>query len=426
MRTLSAAVFAIALSVVACGGDDNAPTQSPSPSATASATASPLPTVSPTRAPSPTASPVPLPLLGDVDSDARIVYVADPSASAENGYARDIGELWLSDVAGAHVARLTPAGVQARFVGLIGDPTTGPGYAYYLSDISDDSVTINRIHFPVGSPEHVLTFTPWEGRFAGAALSPDQSSIAYTDRYGLQLLDLRTYHVTTLAHGGDHDACLNPMPGSIGACLAFSDPIWSPDGSRIVVHQTFYEGGQITIVDPSSPGAKPTDAGGCCGGEWSPDGDAICSWGGYDAPTGLYISRAPDWKTETYTGDFAVLYPASPTKGVDSCSWLDSGRLALGIYLSGSYPDPSYSYTTIFDVSSSQATDIGPLPIGELCCWRQDFAVRDAGLILGQYILQTADPNVSVPSQPEAIDITTGQAYSTLEEGDWIVAVVTP
>ncbi len=128
--------------------------------------------------------------------------MASPSASAENGYAWDVGELWLSDVAGAHAARLTPAGVQARFVGLIGDPTTGQGYAYCLSNISDESATIYRIHFPGGSPERVLTFTPWEGRFASAALSPDQSSIAYADRYGLQLLDLQSYHVVTLAQGG--------------------------------------------------------------------------------------------------------------------------------------------------------------------------------------------------------------------------------
>jgi hypothetical protein len=216
------------------------------------------------------------------------------------------------------------------------------------------------------------------------------------------------------------------MPGgSIGACLAFSDPVWSPDGSRIEIHQTFYEGGKIAIVDPASPGVKPTDAGGCCGGEWSPDGDAICSWGGYDAATGLYISRAPDWDTATYTGDFAVLYPTSPTKGVDSCSWIDSDTLALGISSSGGYPDPNYSYATMVELSSDTATNIGPLPVGEECCNRQVYAVRDVGLVLSQY-LQNSAPNVNTPSQPEAIDVATGQTYSLLQAGDWIVAVVTP
>ena len=307
---------------------------------------------------------------------------------------------------------------------MTGDPLSGTGTVYYVAGISDDAAAIYRIRFPAGAPEHVLDFTPWDARFATASLSPDGRYVAYTDRYGLQRLDLQTYDELMLAKGGDHDGCLNPTPGRIGGCLAFQQPVWSPNGSLITVDERFYEGGQIAVVDPSSPGADPIKAGGSSGGNWSPDSSAVCSWGIYDGPTGLSVNTAPGFVTQTFLAEFNGTPTNESWFSVYECSWLGDHKVVVAIR-NYSSPTLGYSYAEIVDTADGSVAKLTNDTPGARCCDRV-FADPDDGLVFAQYALSTASPSVSTPSQPEAIDVTTGQAYSTLVAGDWIVAVVTP
>ncbi len=444
MRTLSAAVIAIAISVVACGGD-NTPTTSPTPGATATvspsttstastlktATATPpsrLPSDTPTAPPSPTPSPTPVvtevpgPSL-DISSPSRIIYTSARSIDGSTS-----GPLRIADLAG-HSAPLSPDDVSASFVGLIGDPLTVPATVYYIAGATDDSAIIYRRQLPDGTAERIAHISPWFSRTATGDLSPDGRYIAYTDQYGIEILDLQTQEFRlAAASGGDKDKCNNPVPGQpggLGACTAFNSPQWSPNGKLLSVAKGYYEGGDHWVFDPFTPGSSPIPAGHCCGGQWSPTSDAVCSWGDYGGYTPLFVTRGPSWIEETH-GQTSDDYQDPDRLQVEGCSWLDDHRVAVVVIPNTSYPTPPSSWTEIIDLTTDARIQIGAKSLGEQCCGRTVYTVPDAGLVLAQYFISNANSNTSEPTKPAAIDVATGQAYSLLQPGDWIVTVVTP
>ncbi len=432
MRTLSAAIIALALSVVACGGDNNTATPSPSLAASPTTSATPppsaTPTLEPTQAPTPyptldltaapTPTPVPTPVPGpplNLDSPTRIVYAAGSGA----GYQPTWGELWIADLAG-HTMRLTPEGAVANFVGLSGDPLSGPAVVYYVADATDDNATLYGRQLPDGQPQEVAHIRPWFSTNATGALSPDGRYIAYTDRYGIELLDLQTGQFQLIAAGGDRDKCFNPQPGdTLGVCSGFSNPAWSPEGSWLTATETFYESAAQVVIDPFSPGSL--HAAGTYGGRWSPEGSSVCTSSDQEGGgLGLHISGAPDWQVHAYLADYTD--QAGGPAYVGSCSWLDSHQLAIGLTAGNS---PSYTFAALFDTTTGSVTRLSDNPPAEQCCWRNVIAAPDDGIIFTQYFLPNSNPNTTTPSQPEAIDVATGEKYSTLQQGDWIVAVVT-
>ena len=274
------------------------------------------------------------------------------------------GPLWISEIAGSRTLALTPNGVSASFAGMTGDPLNGTGTVYYVTDISDDAAAIYRIRFPAGAPEHVLDFTPWDARFATASLSPDGRYVAYTDRYGLQRLDLQTYGVLQLAAG-------NPDPNcDARSCLTFSRPAWSPDGSLITASETFYEKvAKQVVIDPFSPGSDPIKIGTFCG-DWSADSKSICTTSDLEGGgSGLHVASKPDWTIAVYLATFKDPVGGAAAS-VDSCSWLTPTTLAISLASSGNYPNPDYTYTAVFDLARGAVTRLDGNPPGEQCCFR--------------------------------------------------------
>jgi hypothetical protein len=418
MRLLLPAVIGLALSVAACGGGDNGATPSPSPSATAS----PSPTVSPTPSPSPLPTPVPLATLPPSDSSASLIFTRGSTQDNSSPSAvTDIGEIWASDIGGNDAQRLTPEGSRARFVGLAGDPLTGSGYVYYIADMTSDSATIYRLHFPGGAQERVLSFHPWTEGWAFAALSPSGSRIAFSDAYGLELLDLATYRVDRVVSGGDPGRCGTPG-GGIGACTAFQELRWSPDGSLIAASEIFWESGQTIVV---APGGEPFVAGNGWGDAWSPGSDAVCSWGQFAAPSALYVARAPDWTKQPYLAEFEVPVSGNPSQSVSGCFWLDAQTVAVQIANWAIYPDANSTYVGLISTADGSLKRLTP-DEKPLCC--SSGIVGGPGLpcVFRNYILPTTHTGTNVPGQPQAIDPASGDIYGVLQTGDWIVAVVTP
>jgi hypothetical protein len=409
MRKL-VAVLVVSLAFVACGGGSSMSTTLPSSSAKTAATdvpTTPTPTPIPPTTPSPAPTPVAPPPLGFVDSPARIVFQRSSKTTA-----LDIGELWISDLGGTDVRRLTPEGVSARFVGLMGDPLSGVAYLYYVAAMTDESATIYRRRFPAGDPEEVLTFAPWYADRAYADLSPDGRSIAYSDRFGVQLLDLDTYHIQQLAKGGDKSAC-EGLSGSIRDCRSYNALAWSPDGSYLAVREYFYEGGHLVVI---APGHEPVEAGNCCGIAWSPDSQQVCSFGEYGGASDLFISAAPGWAKHS-------IFPPGRAPDADpnviSCSWLDNTTLAMSIG----------GFVTAAELITVDGL-VSPLPelgrTDQACCSVQVFAEPTTRTVYTQYLLNAPYTTNAEPSQPIAIDVDTGELHSVLQPGDWLINVVTP
>lgn len=424
MRWILASSVALAVIAFACGNDADTPAASRTPSPRP-APASPLPTDTPT----PTASPAPTPIVTEapgpplnVSSLTRIIYTTHGSIDGAT-----FGPLRVADLAG-HTAPLTPDGVNASFVGLSGDPLTSDALVYYIADITDDSAIMYVRQLPDGEPQRIAHIRPWFSRLANGALSPDGRYIAYTDQYGIELLDLQTHEFRLItSSGGDKDKCKAqlPEPGSLGACTAFSSPRWSPDGKLLSVGKGYWEGGDHWMVDPFTPGSTPLPAGHCCGGQWSPTSDAICTWGDYGGYTPLFVNRAPDWTDEPH-GQTSDDYQDPNRLQVNGCSWLDDKRVALAVIANESYPAPPSSWVEVIDLSTDARTRVGTTSLGEQCCGRPVFAIPGAGLVLTQYFIQNANSNISQSAQPIAIDTKTDTSYSVLQPGDIIVGVVTP
>jgi hypothetical protein len=422
MRWLLATFAAIALIGAACGDDDNAPpTGSPSPTPSVARTPTRTPARTPTDtpvpatgtpAPTPTPSPAPTPAVTPSPpvnlEAARVIF----TPRGESPYT---GKLWVADLAG-HTQQLTT--VDAVFVGLTGDPFAGAATLYYTTDATDESAILYRRELPDGSPARTAFIRPWSENRATGALSPDGRYIAYTDRYGLELLDLQTYEFRLIATGGDRDACWSYT--NIGACKAFDSPKWSPDGKLISVSVGYWEGGEHFIVDPFTPGSRPILAGNSSGGHWSPSSQAICSYGEYGGPSALFISQAPDWIRKGYPQTEAGADTA--LWSVDTCAWLDNDRVAMSVNSwAGPPPDRPSSYLGLFTLADGTVRKINYAPSSDYSMYVVGAPTRD--LILVQLYEYSG---TQLPHQPTAINVTTGEQYSLLHEGDWIIDVITP
>lgn len=429
MRLILCAIATLALAATACGdGGPGAPTATeslrPSPSPTATKARSPTPISSPypTRllTPAPTPTPYPTAVPGpplNVDSETRVVFIRSPV----NSYTRQ-GELWIAALNG-NTQRLTPEGENGSFVGLWGDPFSGPATVYYIADASDESAIMYRRKLPDGNPERIAHIRPWSADRATGTLSRDGRYIAYTDRFGIELLDLQDHSFRLIAAGGDKEKCEGTTAGgSIGDCKGFVSVEWSPDGQLIAAREYFWEGGASFIVDPFDH-STPIEAGNCCGAAWSPGSDAICSFGEYGGYSGLYVSHAPDWKKKVFFQEYLTqLNP--PYKNIIGCDWIDASTVAVAIMADPGYPAEPFSHVASFDLTTLAVTSLGDDSSHEQCCYRILISSPEDGLILTQYAQKApVNPNVTHLTQTEALDVRTGARYSFLQGSDMIVAV---
>lgn len=144
----------------------------------------------------------------------------------------------------------------------------------------------------------------WDGLPPNVALSPNRGKMAFIDKDGLKVRDLRTGAVKTLISevGEPEPDCEVDCPpkwsiSSIVGTYHLARPLWSSDGRFISFLQALYEGASFGIIDAESGAysALKGVGGGYSNLSWSPVGRAYvkASSGGYEG-SGLLISSQSD------------------------------------------------------------------------------------------------------------------------------------
>ncbi len=397
---LAITVGLVALLALACQGGDEAPS---------------TPTSTPTAASSPTAAgPSATP---EVERMPRLVFLR-PEVDV---HWEPVGVIHMSDIAGGPDAvQLTPADVRATFVGLA--EQDGATILYYLApDQAGDSFNLEARDLAtgetttVGSTERAEDETYQLGR-----LSPDGRYVAWGNREGIDLLDLTTDGRRRILTG-NRGACEG---GALGDCYGYWVRAWSPDGRLLLVQKTFWEGGVSLVVDPFQE--APQEIGQVLvGGElapftaaWSPTSDAWCGHGHYEFPSGLYLSRQPEWQPSNLLPEYELLEGNVPWRNVSDCVWLDEHRIAFSTSITGSEAGVSDDITTvsIYDLETASVTPL--VEFASAMIPPELFTVpgSSTGLIF----------NDRESGQPGLLNTTDGARSPILEPGDVVVAVTQP
>jgi hypothetical protein len=197
-------------------------------------------------------------------------------------------DLYLGTLDGSPEQRLTTGSAGAGYAGLA--RSGGITWLYYTSmtdptgGVRDRVVTFDvfRRALFFGSEERLFSFTG-NGRNAvypdtNASVSPDGRYVAYTDANGIELQDVALQQRRTLLANGVCD-----RDGRGVGCFMVSHPVWSPDGSSVLVTKGFYESAVgVLMEDPlGTPMARqlsepPVEYGGVFR-SWAPDGQMFCA-----------------------------------------------------------------------------------------------------------------------------------------------------
>ncbi|HEX3052868.1 MAG TPA: hypothetical protein VHP83_19575, partial [Aggregatilineaceae bacterium] len=167
-----------------------------------------------------------------------------------------------------------------------------------------------------GSNRRELATLIGDNGMTGLDWSPDSSQIAYNDQRGLwtvtadasQPSRLILQNTASMAEGQD-----------IGGLRFYSDPRWSPDGTRLLVTVGYYEGAAPGIVDVTSGSITEFPYASGAQGMWTADGRVI-TWAsgfGYQTP-GLYLldPAQPDSPTTLLDEQYPVLDVMQSTSGM--------------------------------------------------------------------------------------------------------------
>ena len=138
----------------------------------------------------------------------------------------------------------------------------------------------------------------------------------------------------------------------------------------------------------------------------------------------MAIRSAPSWSEQKFLGDFELVAPNQDQHSVGGCDWLDSGKTVVLVdnWPVGGGSDTS-AYVGLLNTTDGTLTRLTP-DEGK-CCWGSIYVAPEAGLVYWTYVRSTLLVTEQ-PGQPESVDVATGQGYSLLQKGDWIVGVVTP
>lgn len=141
-------------------------------------------------------------------------------------------------------------------------------------------------------------------------------------------------------------------------------------------------------------------------------------------PSALYVARPLDWTAQRYLGDFEGTPNNQDTHSVGGCDWLDSETaVALIDNWSNNGAIFSTSYLALVDTSAGSVTRITP-DEGN-CCQAGLLVSADEELAYWTYVRSTL-LITEQPGQPVAVNVASGQEYSLLQKGDWLVGIVTP
>jgi hypothetical protein len=379
----------VALLAIACQGGEEAPSALTS-------TAAPSPTSA-----APSATP-------EAETESRLIFLRPVVDSYYWGAA---GVIHMSyDLAGSNVVQLTPGDVRASFVGLAeGNGTT---VLYYIAAGEIRNVfTLEARDLGTGETTTLASIEPTEhGHLQEGSLSPGGRYVAWSHPDGVDLLDLTTDSRRRIL---TRKAC-GRYPAS--ECYGYHTPTWSPDGRLLLVQKAFWEGAAAVVVDPfqESPQELPASLLGDqlpSFAAWSPAGDAWCGYGHYDSPSGLHLSRQPDWQPRDLLPEYETFESGTPERTVSDCAWLDEHRIA---FVTVPFAQTQHSSTvSMYDLATAGVTEVA------------DFGAASPELfpVPGTSTLVFNDRN---GGQPGLLSTTDGTRTPILQPGDRVVAATQP
>jgi len=344
------------------------------------------------------------------------------------------GSLWISDLDGSDASPLIEEAAVVDVLDVVTHWQSGnPTVYYHTSEVTSEATategrrgrdTVSSLDIVTGERAQVLTFETWGGQLEGAAdITADGRYLAYTDISGVAVLDTANGETRRLLGGEPRTLC----QGDIYQCSSYGRPIWSSDGSSLVVFLGGYEGGHPVVLNVFAEILAPVELESSVPEQWSPSGLSLCvvDRGDYDHGIGAIIAKAPDWRAQKFLSDYLTSVPGGTIIGFNSlvhCVWLDESRVAL-VYGNFVHPQGTVRELLILD------TDTGDLTVlpehSEFTSSRGLLAIPDRILLISQFHHAPGYPDpIGDALTPEVVDADTGARRAILTTEDWVVAAV--
>ena len=401
------AVVAVAVALLALAAACKAAEEAP-PTSSAVATPSPEPTATPSAGPT---------------GSARLVFIRPIS---EPGLGR--GVLWVADADGSNAHPISPEDAQAAWAGTVNAGVED--LLYYVTYDGETARTLWEFSEATGQRRRVFSFQSRTAYEAFASVSPDGRYATFTDtqNQSVKLFDMQTGE-TRLLLQGNASAC----ELGAGGCFGYRSSRWSPDGRLLQVNKGFYEGSRPVVIDPFAADIEEIEAGtaqSVWGDGWGPQSDAFCGTHSYGG-TGLYLARAPSWEMRDLVPEYNVAGTPAPRteRYIRACDWLNANVVAFATAtaaIPGQYPaiPDWWLEVSVLDLDGQGPETVTTIDVDGQLSDLDILVLPGVDSVLIEYFRDPAGAGEFFASQPELIDLTSGELSPILQEGDWVVGVV--